>query len=57
MPINRTSTQGRLARIEQVIAEFRAARQRQLIRRVMRLSRLADASVARTARQPLPRVH
>jgi hypothetical protein len=57
MPIDRTRTQGRLARIEQLIAEFRAARQRQLLRRVMRLSRLAEASVARTPRQPLPRVH
>ena len=48
---------GGLARMAQLIAELRAARQRQLRRRMMRLSRLAEASVARTARQPLPRVH
>jgi hypothetical protein len=57
MAIDRTDADGRLARIEQSIAEFRAARQRQLLRRVMRLWRLAEASAARTPREPLPRVH
>jgi hypothetical protein len=57
MAIDRTNIEERLARIEKSIADFRAARQRQLRRRVMRLSRLAEASVARAARQPLPRVH
>jgi hypothetical protein len=57
MAIDRTNIEERLARIEKSIADFRAARQRQLRRRVMRLSRLAEASVARAARQPLPRIH
>jgi hypothetical protein len=55
--IDRTDADARLARIEQIIAEFRAARQRQLLRRVMWLRRLAEASAARTVAQILPRVH
>jgi hypothetical protein len=47
----------RLARIERLIAEFREARQRELLRRTMRLRRHADALARRRSPRPSPRVH
>ena len=50
--------ENRLARIERLIAEFRAARQRELLRRATRLRRQAEALARRrTARPLVPRVH
>ncbi len=47
----------RLARIERLIEEFRAARQRELLRQTMRLRRQADALARRRNPRPSPRVH
>jgi len=47
----------RLARIEQLIAKSRSARRRELLRRVMRLQRQAEASARRLARPQSPRIH
>jgi len=49
--------ENRQARIERLIAEFRDARQREVLRRARRLRRQAEALQRRTARQLLPRVH
>jgi hypothetical protein len=43
MPIDRNDTEERLARIEQMIEEFRQAKQRELVRRGLRLWRRAEA--------------
>jgi hypothetical protein len=50
--------ENRLARIERLIAEFRAARQRALLRRATRLRCQAEALARRRPSRPsLPRVH
>lgn len=47
----------RLARIERLIEDFRAARQRELLRRTIRLRRQAEALARRKPLRPSPRVH
>ena len=47
----------RLARIERLIEEFRAARQRELLRQTLRLRRQADALARARSPRPSPRVH
>jgi hypothetical protein len=56
--MDRTDTQERLARIEQMIEEHRRAKKRQLLRRAIKLYRRADAAqkLARLDAQP-QRVH
>jgi len=57
MTVSQNDAEQRLARIERMIAEFRAARQRELLQRAMRLWRLAEASALRIGRPLLPRIH
>ena len=42
-PINRTDTEERLARIDQMIEEYRSAKQRRLVRQAIRLWRRTQA--------------
>jgi hypothetical protein len=43
MPIDRTDTAERLARIEQMIEEYRGAKERRLLQRAIKLWRKAEA--------------
>jgi hypothetical protein len=57
MPRDPTDAKQRLARIERLIDEFRAARQRELLRQTLRLRRQAEALARRRSPRPSPRVH
>ena len=58
MDIDRSSTGERLARIENIIEEYRAVKQRRLLRLAMRLWRRAEARQRLVAlERPLERVH
>jgi hypothetical protein len=43
IPIDRTDTPERLARIEQMIEKYRATKERQLLRRAIKLCRKTEA--------------
>jgi hypothetical protein len=58
MAIDRSGTSDRLARIENVIEEYRAVKQRRLLRLAMRLWRRAEARQRPVGLEtPLERVH
>jgi hypothetical protein len=58
MPINRDEPEERLARIEQMIEEFREAKQRELVRWGRRLWRRAEARQQIVALEAEPeRIH
>lgn len=58
MAIDRSGTSDRLARIENVIEEYRALKQRRLLRLAVRLWRRAEARQRLAALEtPLERVH
>jgi len=58
MATDRSGTSDRLARIEDVIEEYRAVKQRRLLRLAMRLWRRAEARQRLVALEtPLERVH
>lgn len=56
-PIDRTDTKDWLARVEQMVVEYRADQQRRFLQQVTKFRRLAEAIKTRLASEKPPHLH